>query len=323
MNRRSFLKLGALFAAAMAVETSPALKAAAKVLEVDNTQVLLYLIRNYKGQWKVKGTKYIDVPKTRIDQNKFDVDTFRFLGVVENHIANERKLELWKEHNCTGSKGFPLDITTCMNNGINAGNINKNKENYFSDLNNFITNKQRSLGGSISSNNQKQNGTLFGGKPATKEQAALGRTKSHAIMRLDDGYYKSDKIKKVSSNNGNLVGKTLYIFTDNSITMGGMTKSRMIKQYNKVLNLTIKPEDSLYNLYLNEYNIQKENKKRKYLKYENSSVAMKNVAKHSNHGNNQKWLCPDGHISNGTNYKKWCTKRNLNINECIKLETLS
>lgn len=123
MDRRSFLKLGSLFAAAMLVETSPALKAAAKILERDNTQVLLYLIRNYKGQWKVKGTKYIDVPKTRIDQRKFDVETFRFLGVVENHMANERKLELWKEYGCSGNKGFKLNVTKCTTNAINTNRL--------------------------------------------------------------------------------------------------------------------------------------------------------------------------------------------------------
>jgi len=129
MDRRSFLKLGGLFAAFMAVETSPALKAAAKLLELDNTQVLLYLIRNHKGQWKVKGTKYVDVPKARIDQNKFDVSTFRFLGTVENHKANERKLELWKEYGCSGNKGFKLNVTKCTNNAINTNILATNQFN--------------------------------------------------------------------------------------------------------------------------------------------------------------------------------------------------
>lgn len=34
---------------------------------------------------------------------------------------------------------------------------------------------------------------------------------------------------------------------------------------------------------------------------------------------NQKWKCPDGHITNGINYKRWCIKRGLDPNNAIQI----
>jgi hypothetical protein len=35
--------------------------------------------------------------------------------------------------------------------------------------------------------------------------------------------------------------------------------------------------------------------------------------------NKQKWLCPDGKITITANYKKYCIKRGLNIDECKRI----
>jgi hypothetical protein len=35
--------------------------------------------------------------------------------------------------------------------------------------------------------------------------------------------------------------------------------------------------------------------------------------------NKQKWLCPDGKITITANYKKYCIKRGLDINECKRI----
>lgn len=108
MDRRSFLKLGALFMAAMAVESSPALRAAADLLETQPNRVVLYLIKTRKGQWKVLWTSYIDMPKKWVNLKRWDESTFRVLEIVDESVANERRDILWDEYNCSGSKGWRI-----------------------------------------------------------------------------------------------------------------------------------------------------------------------------------------------------------------------
>lgn len=212
MNRRSFLKLGALFAAAMAVETSPALKAAAKVLELDNTQVLLYLIRNHKGQWKVKGTKYVDVPKTRINQNLYDISTFRFLGTVENHVANERKLELWKEYNCSGNMGFKLDVSRSTRYGKRTGNINKEKTGFLSFVGSCTSLQMQSQNGKKGGKKTKESGKL-------KENLAKATIAARAVESYKKAILKSAENRIIKRNNKimNIYNQLPYEFSGKDV----------------------------------------------------------------------------------------------------------
>lgn len=122
MDRRSFLKLGALFAAAMVVESSPALRAAANIVNVVETRVLLYLIQHRNGKWKVKATKYVDIAKTRMSSYTWNLETFKPLDIVDNSVATERRNELWVQYECTGKiPNSKIDVDQATRGGIKGG----------------------------------------------------------------------------------------------------------------------------------------------------------------------------------------------------------
>jgi hypothetical protein len=110
MDRRSFLtnSIGALLG--IALTSNKVLSSVVETLTPQSPKVLLFLIQNKKGQWKVRGTKWIDVPTKKLDSNKVLLDTFKPLEIVDNEIANDRKNILWVEHKCSGQKGGPLNV---------------------------------------------------------------------------------------------------------------------------------------------------------------------------------------------------------------------
>ena len=106
MKRRDFLKnsIGALLFCTLD---------GSKIINetiIDSPKVLLYLIQNYKGQWKIRATKWVDIPTKKLDPNKVKLETFKPLEIIDNDIADKRKNELWIKHNCSGEKGGPLNI---------------------------------------------------------------------------------------------------------------------------------------------------------------------------------------------------------------------
>lgn len=115
MERREFLKnsLGALLFGA--ISSNKVLASVANTLTPTSPDVLLYLIQNKKGQWKVRGTKWVDIAKKRVDPNKVLIETFKPLEIVSNDIANKRKNELWIKYGCSGEKGAPLDVIEATN----------------------------------------------------------------------------------------------------------------------------------------------------------------------------------------------------------------
>lgn len=129
MDRREFLKLGALFSAAMIVETNPILKAAAETLDSDPLQVIFYKVRERgTNNWKVKGTKYIDMASKKFDTKRFWASSFEVLEIVDNSIARETKSRLWKEHGCRGKKGGGFDMTLYNKNGKLVGSRPETKQ---------------------------------------------------------------------------------------------------------------------------------------------------------------------------------------------------
>jgi hypothetical protein len=115
VQRREFLKnsLGALLFGA--ISSNKVLASVVDTLTPTSPKVLLYLIQNKKGQWKVRGTKWIDIAKKRVDPNKVLIETFKPLEIVSNDIANKRKNELWIQYGCSGEKGAPLDVIVSTN----------------------------------------------------------------------------------------------------------------------------------------------------------------------------------------------------------------
>lgn len=119
MERRDFLKnsIFALFGAA--ISSNKVLAEVASTLNPNSPKVLLYLIQNKKGYWYVRGTKWIDIAKTRVNEEKYNIDTFKPLDIVSNDIADEKRKELWKLHKCGGGPGgglgFPLNVEQSTN----------------------------------------------------------------------------------------------------------------------------------------------------------------------------------------------------------------
>lgn len=112
MTRRSFLKLGALFAAAMAIESNSVLSAAAKLAENNLLSIMIYKIWDRKkGRWNIKGTKYKDLDKNKLSRQKYDPSTFTVLWIGDNEFAEQNRRRLWNEHNIVYKyPSFPLDI---------------------------------------------------------------------------------------------------------------------------------------------------------------------------------------------------------------------
>lgn len=148
MDRRSFLKnsLFALFSTA--VSSNKVLATVADTLPSTSTNVLLYLIQNKKGYWFVRGTKWVDVVKTKINETKYNLDTFKPLEIVPNEIAEQTRLKLWKEHNCGGGPGggtgFPIDVeksTKAWRNGFESEAMKKYFGSELKKLNSSIHGK--------------------------------------------------------------------------------------------------------------------------------------------------------------------------------------
>ena len=123
MNRREFIKLGSLFAAAMVINTNPILNAASKLADVNpDTKVLLYIIKNRKtGKWHIKATKYTDIAKKRLTLSSWEVDTFRPLQIVDNSEASEVRDKLWKLHIGTKVPNSRIDVISAAQGGLKGG----------------------------------------------------------------------------------------------------------------------------------------------------------------------------------------------------------
>ena len=109
MNRRNFLKNSFSALLISYIDKGNLFK----TIESSNNndpQVLLYLVQNKKNQWKVLGTKWIDIAKNKLDGKKYIIDSFKPLEIINNSKANKRRNELWKTYKCSGEKGGPLDI---------------------------------------------------------------------------------------------------------------------------------------------------------------------------------------------------------------------
>jgi len=128
MNRREFLKGSLASLVMLSIEANPTIKNTILYLDPNSPDVLLYLIKNNKGQWKVRGTKWVDAPKRKLNPDKVDVSTFKVLEVVPNAIANKRKNQLWVKYNCSGEKGGPLNVVTATKRAYNAHKSPKMKE---------------------------------------------------------------------------------------------------------------------------------------------------------------------------------------------------
>jgi len=119
MNRRSFLKntIGALLFGAIGNNII-----AQSIIDVNGYNphdILLYLIRNKNGKLKIHGTKWVDIAIKNVSPFKFQLETFKPLGVFKSDIAYQKKRELWKEYNCDGICAY-VNYEYAVKRGIEA-----------------------------------------------------------------------------------------------------------------------------------------------------------------------------------------------------------
>jgi hypothetical protein len=110
MLRRDFLKnsIGALLG--VALTSNNALASIVETLTPESPKVLLYLIQLTSGEWKIRTTKWVDVPTKRLNESNIIKESFKALDIVDlNQVVNKR-FEYWKEYNCSGRMGCLLSL---------------------------------------------------------------------------------------------------------------------------------------------------------------------------------------------------------------------
>lgn len=108
MERRDFLKLSVLVSAALALESNSILRNALEL--TDSNSVMLYLLQNKDGKWKIRWTKYTQITKNKITPSKVNIETFKILEIVPESIAEKRRRELWKIYECSGNSGTTVGV---------------------------------------------------------------------------------------------------------------------------------------------------------------------------------------------------------------------
>ena len=120
MNRRGFLKnsIGALLFGA--ISNNLIAKSIINATDAHTPHdILLYLIRNKNGKLKIHGTKWVDIAIKNVSPFKFQIDTFKPLGVFKSDVAYQKKRELWKEYKCDGICAY-INYEYALKRGIEA-----------------------------------------------------------------------------------------------------------------------------------------------------------------------------------------------------------
>lgn len=118
MKRRNFLKNSLFSLFSIAAAKNEILLNAVKNIELDSKKVLLYLIKNKKGEWKIRCTSWIDLPKKTLRISSVYIKTFKPLEIVDNKNAQKRRMELWKLYNCSGRTGANIDVVRSQKGGL-------------------------------------------------------------------------------------------------------------------------------------------------------------------------------------------------------------
>lgn len=120
MNRRSFLKGSIASLLLGTLSSNKVLASAINTLTPESLNVLLYLIQNKNGDWKIKGTKWTDIKTARLSQFQYNLNTFKPLTIVDNSIVNNVKERYWKEYNCKGRCPKNVNYLSSYKSGLKA-----------------------------------------------------------------------------------------------------------------------------------------------------------------------------------------------------------
>jgi hypothetical protein len=118
MQRRDFLKnsIGALLFGALT--SNKAIASVVETLTPTSPNILLYLVQTVKGEWKIKATKWVDLPNKRLIPSEVNPETFKALEIVDLQQVNKQRRELWIKHNCTGKMGHLIKMGIPMDDEI-------------------------------------------------------------------------------------------------------------------------------------------------------------------------------------------------------------
>jgi hypothetical protein len=120
MNRRSFLKGSIASLLLGTLSSNKVLASTINALTPESLNVLLYLIQNKNGDWKIKGTKWTNIKTARLSQFEYDLNTFKPLTIVDNIIVNDVKEKYWKEYNCKGKCPKNVNYLSSYKSGLKA-----------------------------------------------------------------------------------------------------------------------------------------------------------------------------------------------------------
>jgi len=120
MQRRSFLKNSISALLFGVLSTNKVLASTISTLTPESLNVLLYLIQNKNGDWKVKGTKWTDIKSARLSKLYYNLNTFTPLDIVDNSIVNNVKEKYWKEYNCKGRCPKNVNYLSSYKTGLKA-----------------------------------------------------------------------------------------------------------------------------------------------------------------------------------------------------------
>jgi hypothetical protein len=165
MNRRDFLKISLTTLLIGVVKSNPVLATISNAVHQSPYKVFLYLIQTSDGKWKVKGTTCTNMDKVKLSPFKFNIDTFKPLGVYSSDESNDKKLEFWNKYNC-GSGYQKVNYQIRINNGIKAKSSGQLKD-------------AASKGGRIGGNKNKEN--KHGLFSLTHEQKSIIGTQGASI----------------------------------------------------------------------------------------------------------------------------------------------
>ena len=111
MNRRNFLKLGALFSAAMVVETNPILKAAAKSISHDPNKVVMYMIKKIEtGEIYIKAKFGMALDRTPLNIDIWDASSFKVLDIINAENGEASRKYFWDLYGTAKYPHRPLQM---------------------------------------------------------------------------------------------------------------------------------------------------------------------------------------------------------------------
>lgn len=116
MERREFLKnsIGALLFGTLT--SNKVLASVVNEINSTSPKVLLYLIQLTTGEWKIRATKWIDLPKKRLTEKNIIKDSFKPIDIVDINKVVTKRFEYWKEYNCSGRMGSLISLGISMTN---------------------------------------------------------------------------------------------------------------------------------------------------------------------------------------------------------------